>query len=114
MWYDTSKTLREEIPGWYRPRVEAEAPPERESRPCSRYYAAASMATFSLARYRRTGYATFFAVVENLGHILALLIWNAALWSSEPAPPVGHAVSRGVENVAQTRADRMGRFITEA
>jgi len=64
-------------------------------------------------RYASAGYAGIFAVIGPVGFILALAIWNVALWQYEPVSPDGRGLARSAGNIAEPLSNRLERYDSE-
>jgi len=74
-------------------------------------FLAINMANMALdERYGSAGYAGIFAVVGPVSFVLALAIWNIALWRYEPAWPGGRDFSQGVESFSEPVGNRLGKY----
>jgi len=64
-------------------------------------------------RYALAGYARIFGVVGPLSFVLALGIWNIALWRYAPASPIYNELLRGFEKSSEPVGSRLGRYNNE-
>lgn len=76
-------------------------------------YLAINVANISLAERFTQVYAEVFEVVGPSSYVLALTIWNVALWRYEPVVPARPAVRDVVKDMSERPGDRLGRYDTE-
>ena len=77
-------------------------------------YLSISIANFALAqRYAQGVYGSIFAVAGPLSFVLALTIWNIALWRPEPVLAAGREFSRSGDNLSEPLGIRLGRYNNE-
>ena len=77
-------------------------------------YLAINIANIVLAeRYGSAGYAGIFGLVGPVSFILALAIWNVALWQYEPVSPEGRGLERSAGNMAEPVSNRLERYDSE-
>lgn len=77
-------------------------------------YLAINIANIALdARYGGVGYAEIFAIVGPVSFVLALAIWNVALWRYDPALSRGRELERSAENLSESLTNRLGKYDSE-
>jgi hypothetical protein len=77
-------------------------------------YLSLNIANITLAeQYTPIGYAPVFAVVGPISFVLALGIWNLALWRYEPILPDGREILGDYEKNPEPVGRRLGRFNSE-
>lgn len=74
-------------------------------------YLAIHTADFALAEHLgRQVYEHVFRIAGPVSHVVSLGIWTTALWRYAPAQHAGLSVSSGEDVLAETLADRLGRY----
>ncbi|HEV2235013.1 MAG TPA: hypothetical protein VGV68_16615 [Terriglobia bacterium] len=77
-------------------------------------YLAFNIANMALdQKYGGAGYAGIFAIVGPVSFVVALAIWNVALWRFDPALSRGREFERGAENISEPLANRLGKYDSE-
>jgi hypothetical protein len=77
-------------------------------------YLSLNITNIALAeRYDPAGYGRIFAIVGPSSFILALAIWNVALWQYEPVSPEGRGLERRAENNSGHLINRLGKYDSE-
>jgi len=76
-------------------------------------FQAINVANVSLVTRFVWSYAEIFAVVGPLSYVLALTIWNVALWRYEPVVPAPGELRGRVKGTAGTSGEQIARYDTE-